>query len=126
MVDYSLSISKYIVFVGLINLALLFIIYIYNKKENNKMYLGLAIIYTVIQVAYRYFLYIFNSYGLIGVISKVSFAHLYYNNLIVMLISLILCYITIFYILKLSSKYQGNINYIALILIAIGLYTGVL
>ena len=126
MVEYTTSISKYILLVGFINLVLLISIYFYNKKENNKMYFGLAIIYSIIQIGYRLFLYFFNSYGIIGSISKISLAHLYYDNIIALVISVILCFITSFYILKQSYKFNGNINYIGILLILVGLYTGVL
>jgi len=127
MIDYSMDITKYIVFFGIVNVIIFISIYLYNKGENSsRLYSGLAVIYAIIQIGYRLFLYYFKSYGIIGSFSKISIAHLYYNNLFVLAISIVLCFLLTYFILNLSRKIKGNINYLGILLILIGFYSGIL
>ncbi len=127
MIDYSIQSSEFIFFFGGLSILSLLIIYFYNKKaDTGRMYISLAVIYSTIQIAYRLLLYHFKSYGVIGGFSKFSITHLYYDNIYYLIISIFLCLILTYLILWSNHKIKGNINYIGLILLIIGLYTGIL
>lgn len=127
MIDYNIEINQFAVFFGGISILSLLIVYFYNKKtDNGRMYISLAIIYTTIQIAYRVFLYYFKIYGIIGDFSKFSIAHLYYNNIYFLLASLVLCFLLTYIMLRTTHKIKGNVNYVGLLLLLIGLYTGIL
>ncbi|MBN2853774.1 MAG: hypothetical protein JXQ23_13650 [Clostridia bacterium] len=127
MITYDMDVNQYFVLVGFINIILFLSIYFYNKREqNSKLQLSLAIIYTLIQTIYRFFLYYFKSIGIVATVSKFNLAHLYYTSIPFMIISLVACFIMTYFIMKMAQKNRGNINYLGILLILIGFYTGVL
>lgn len=127
MIDYTIKVNEFIFFFGGLSIISLLVVYFYNKKaDNGRMYLSLTIIYTVIQTAYRLFLYYYKSHGIIGDFSRFSISHLYYNNIYYLILSLVLCFILTYLMLRTTHKIKGNINYLGLLLLLIGLYTGIL